>query len=172
MKKIVSLAAALALVASTAQAQSASDNSSPWTLSTTVSVTVPTILVLSLDDTTTAFAQPGEAEFDAGFQELASAITANVKANRGYTLNIQAGTALWGGTGSATKASTDLMWRLNAAAAPGNGLTTTAAAVAVETTGSPLAGRNYGLTYRILWSYANDTPGNYTLPVVFTATAP
>jgi hypothetical protein len=170
MKKIVSLAAGLALVATTAQAQSAFDNASPWTLSTTVSVTVPTILRLSLDDSTTAIPAPGETEFDAGSQDVASAITATVKANRGYTLNIRGGSATWSG-GSGTKAVGDLRWRAGGAA-PGTALTTSDVAVASTVVGTAVAGDAYALTYNIAWSYASDTPGTYTLPVVFTATAP
>jgi hypothetical protein len=172
MKKIVSLAAGLALVAgvNTAQAQSATDNTSPWTLSTTVSVTVPTILRLSLDDTTTAIPAPTETDFDAGSQDVASAITATVKANRGYTLNIRGGAATWSG-GSGTKAVGDLRWRTGGAA-PGTAMTTSDAVVATTGAGTSGAGTNYAFTYNIAWSYASDTPGTYTLPVIFTATAP
>lgn len=173
MKKVITLAAGLALMATTAQAQSAFDNTSPWTLSTTVSVTVPTILRLSLDDTTTAIPAPTEANFDAGSQDVASAITANVKANRGYTLNIRGGAALWTGSGgaSATKSVGDLRWRTGGAA-PGAAMTTSDAAVATTVAGTTGLGTDYAITYNIAWSYASDTPGTYTLPVVFTATAP
>lgn len=170
MKKIVSLAAGLMLVATAAQAQSAFDNTSPWTLSTTVSVTVPTILRLSLDDTTTALTAPTETDFDAGSQDNAGSITANVKANRGYTLNIKAGSATWSG-GSGSKAAGDLRWRTGGAA-PGTALTTSDAAVGTSASGTTGLGTDYAITYNIAWSYASDTPGTYTLPVVFTATAP
>lgn len=170
MKKIITLAAGLMLVATAAQAQSATDATSPWTLSTTVSVTVPTILRLSLDDTTTAIPAPTESDFDAGSQDVASAITATVKANRGYTLNIRAGAGTWSG-GSGSKVAGDLRWRTGGAA-PGTAMTTSDAVVGTSGSGTTAAGTNYAITYNIAWSYASDTPGTYTLPVVFTATAP
>jgi len=113
-----------------------------------------------------------------------------VKANRGWQLTIKASSGYWtfapdatyqqcrpgGGTYSACtgssnatagKLSTDLAWSLNANTAF-SGLTTTAATIASNATGS--SGGPYTIYYRVKWLYASDVPGTYTLPVVFTIT--
>jgi hypothetical protein len=171
MKKIVSLAAALALVASTAQAQTVAATGNPAAVTTYATVTVNTILRLTINDTSTAIGSPTEADFDAGFQDVGAAVTATVKSNRGWTLNIAGGAATWTGTGgaSATKAVGDLRWRTGGAA-PGTALTTSN--VAINSGANGTGGTATNVSYDIVWTYASDTPGTYTLPVVFTATAP
>jgi hypothetical protein len=49
-------------------------------------------------------------------------------------------------------------------------MSTTAATIASSATGT--AGSNTTVNYRIIWSYTTDTPGTYTIPVIFTAAAP
>ena len=132
MKKIVSLAAGLALVAgvNTAQAQLVDAAGNPAAVTTYATVTVNTILRLTISDTSTAIGSPTESDFDAGFQDVGAAVTATVKSNRGWTLNIAGGAATWTGTGGAqaSKSVGDLRWRVGGAA-PGTALTTSNVAV-------------------------------------------
>src|SRR5437868_6326674 len=171
MKKVITLAAAFALVASTAQAQAASTTANPGSLNTSAIVTVPTILLLSINDSSTNIAAPVQADFDNGFQDAAATVVATVKSNKAWSLTIKGGAATWTGTGgaSATKAVGDLHWATTGPGA-GTAMTTTAATIASGVTGT--ASSVTTVNYRILWSYTTDTPGTYTLPVVFTAAAP
>ncbi|MEO6067906.1 MAG: hypothetical protein ABJB33_07395 [Gemmatimonadota bacterium] len=171
MKKLLTLAAGLALVASTAQAQSVTTTANPGSITTYATVTVNTILRLTINDTSTAISSPVEADFDAGFQDVGPAVTATVKANKGYTLSIAGGAATWTGTGGAQAAKPvgNLRWR-TAGAAPGTALTTSNVSIASSASGT--GGTATAVSYDIVWAYASDTPGTYTIPVVFTAAAP
>ena len=111
-----------------------------------------------------------------------------VKANRGWQLTIKAQNAYFtfskdatyglcrpgDATGTCTassssplgKSAVDLAWSLNAATSFA-GLTTTAATVSSNTTGSSATNTIY---FRTKWLYASDVPGTYVLPVVYTVT--
>lgn len=171
MKKFIALAAGLALVATTAQAQTVSTTANPGSVTTYATVTVPTILDLTINDTSTAIAAPTETDFDNGFQDPAATVVATVKSNKAWSLSIKGGAATWTGTGgaSATKAVGDLHWSTSGPGA-GTALTTSNATIASSATGS--SGAATTVNYRIIWSYASDTPGTYTIPVIFTAAAP
>ena len=75
------------------------------------------------------------------------------------------------GTGGAqaTKPVGNLRWR-TAGAAPGTALTTSNVSIASSANGT--GGAATIVSYDIVWAYATDTPGTYTIPVVFTAAAP
>ena len=171
MKKIVSLAAALALVASTAQAQAVSTTANPGSVTTYATVTVNTIIRLSINDTSTAITSPTETDFDNGFQDVGAAVTATVKSNKAWSLSIAGGAATWTGTGGAQAAKPvgDLRWRTGGAA-PGTALTTSN--VSINSGASGTGGTPTNVSYDIVWSYASDTPGVYSIPVIFTAAAP
>ena len=171
MKKLVTLAAAFALVASTAQAQTVATTANPGSVTTYATVTVPTILNLSINDTSTSIASPVQADFDNGFQDAASTVIATVKSNKAWSLTIKGGAANWTGTGgaSATKVVADLHWSITG---PGAGTAMTTSAVSIASSATGTAGSNTTVNYRIIWSYATDTPGTYTIPVIFTAAAP
>ena len=111
-----------------------------------------------------------------------------VKANRGWQLSIKAQNAYFtftkdatyvlcrpgDATGTCTASSSaplgkiagDLAWSLNAATSFA-GLTTTAAAVSSNATGSSATNTIY---FRTKWVYASDVPGTYVLPVIYTVT--
>lgn len=178
MKKFISLAAGMALVAgvtTAANAQTVSTTANPGSVTTYATVTVNTILKLTINDTSTAISSPVEADFDAGFQDVGAAVTATVKSNKAWTLSIKGGAATWTGTGGAqaSKAVGDLRWRTGGAA-PGTALTTSNATINSGATGTSggASGQGTTVSYDIVWSYASDTPGTYTIPVIFTAAAP
>jgi hypothetical protein len=174
MKRHLSLVAGLVLVASAAQAQSVTvSGASPLSVNTYVTVTAPSIFKLTINDTSTAVTAPVEADFDAGFQDVAGAVIATVKANRPYTLNIKGGAATWTGTGGAraNKPIGDLLWGTVSPAA--TALTASDVVIgSASTTGNNGSSPAATINYRILWGYTNDTPGTYSIPVVYTLTSP
>ena len=144
----------------------------PCSVNNTASVTVNTVLRLTLSSATTTLTSPNEAAFDAGFQDDAGPV-ATVKSNRPWNLEISAQAATWTGVGAlarANKPAGDLQWSRT------GGAPFTALAVAPLSVygASQAAGGNQQttFTYRTLWSWAADTPGDYSLVVVYTVTAP
>jgi hypothetical protein len=176
MKKHLSLVAGLALVAglsTPAQAQPVTaTGASPLTVTTYVTVTAPSIFKLTINDTSTAVSAPTETDFDNGYQDVSSAVQATVKSNRPYSLSISGGAGTWTGTGGAraNKPVGDLLWGTGT---PSTALTTSAALIGTaSTTGNNGSSAAATLNYRINWGYTNDTPGTYTIPVVYTLTSP
>jgi len=164
---------ALALLlgrATAARAQTCTGN--PCSVTNTASVTVGTMLRLSLSSATTPLTTPDETSFDNGFQDDLGALTATVKANRGWTMSIQSGAASWTASGAgarAAKPAADLQWSTSGGA-PFTALTTSNATLGTSASGTASTVRI--ISYRTLWDYTLDTPGTYSLDVVFTVTAP
>jgi len=168
-KLTLAVAALLSFNAARAQAQNTC-TANPCSLNDTVKVTVTTVLRLTLSQSATTLTAPNEAAYDAGFQ-LDNGPTATVKANRSWTLKVSANAATWTATGGAqaSKAASDLQWATSSGGTY-TGLSTTPATFLTGATGT--AGTNQNVFYKTLWSYANDTPGNYSLVVVYTLSAP
>ena len=168
-KITLGMLALLTVGAARAQAQNTCA-ANPCSLNDTVKVTVTTVLRLSLSQSATALTPPNEAAYDAGFQ-LDNGPVATVKANRGWTLKVSANAATWTAAGgaNASKAAGDLLW------ATSSGGTYTSLTTSPVTFGSAATG-NAGTAqpafYKTLWSYTNDTPGDYSLVVVYTLSAP
>lgn len=178
MKKYLSLVAGLALVAglsTVAQAQPVTGSgASPVVVNTYVTVTAPSIFKLTINDTSTAVTAPSETDFDNGGQDVMSAVAATVKSNRPYTLNISTNATNWTGSagGRANKPVGDLLWGTGVASpttAIGSSL---APIVPASTTGNNGSSSAATINYRIKWGYTDDTPGTYTIPVVYTLTSP
>jgi len=168
-KSILGVLALLTLSAARAQAQNTCA-ANPCALDDTAKVTVATVLRLTLDQSATLLTPPSEAAYDAGFQ-LDNGPVATVKANRGWTLRVNANAATWTAANgaSAGKPASELQWATTSGGAY-TGLTTTPATFSSAATGS--AGTAQAVFYRTLWSYTNDTPGDYSLVVVYTLSAP
>ncbi len=166
-----SLAAAVllaAMITTQAAAQSCTGNNCQVT--NTASVTVATVMRLTLDAGTTTLTSPAQAAFDAGFQDDPGP-TASVKSNRPWNLTIAAQAAAWTGTGGARpdKGAADLQWKQGA----GSYASLSTSASNVFTSTQNAAGNGSAvMLYRTVWSYAADVPGNYSLVVVYTLTAP
>lgn len=144
------------------------------TANTTATMTANTLLQLTLSSPSTAVASPSLTEYDAGYV-TASGPSAMVKANASWTLQISASAATFTATNTdpteparTNKPSTDLQWGLSAGG-PFTGVGTT---VATLNTGTPSAGTATPVYFRILLSYAQDTPGSYALPLLFTLVSP
>ena len=164
---LVLAAAALFGLSQGASAQTCSGN--PCNVNNTASVTVGTVLKLTLSSITTALTPPDQTAYDNGYQ-LDNGPAATVKANRPWTLKISSAASNWTAANGAkaSKAAGDLQWG-TVSGGPYTGLTTSAASV---TTGTGTSGTAQNFFYKTLWGYATDTPGDYSLVVVYTLTAP
>jgi hypothetical protein len=163
-------AAGLLGVNQRASAQTCSGN--PCSVTNTASVTVGTMLKLTLSSTTTSLTSPDTTAFNNGYQDYLAALSATVKANRGWSLKVNGGAATWTAVGAGARANKpvgDLEWSTSGGA-PFTALTTSAASIASSASGT--SGTTTTLSYRTLWNYTLDTPGTYSMDVVFTATAP
>jgi hypothetical protein len=165
----LALAGILAVALTQQVAAQAVCTGSPCSVNNTASVNVQTVLKLTLTSITTTLTSPNEAAFDQGWQDDAGP-TATVKSNRPWNLTIAAQAAVWTGAngGRATKPAGDLQWKVGAGSFAG--LTTSAADVLTSQPAS--AGTPTAFSYRTLWAYTADTPGDYSLVVVYTVTAP
>jgi len=166
-----SLAAAVLLGATiTTQAAAQACTGNNCSVNNTASVSVPSVMRLALNSASTTLTNPAEAAFDAGFQDDAGP-TATVKSNRPWNLAIASQATSWTGTngGRANKGSVDLQWKVGAGSF-----------ASLNTSASSIFGASQNATgnassaflYRTVWSYAADVPGDYSLVVVYTLTAP
>jgi hypothetical protein len=145
-------------------------NTNGCSLNNTASVTVGTVLRLTISSATTALTPPNEAAYDAGFQ-LDAGPTLTVKANRGWSLKVNANAGTWTAANgaNASKAAGDLQWATSSGGTY-NGLTGSPVSLISGLSGT--GNLSQPVFYKTLWSYANDTPGDYSLVVVYTLSAP
>lgn len=143
-------------------------------VTTSVTLTVGKVLQLTLSSTNTTLTAPSEADYDAGFVADAGP-TATVQSNAAWVLEISAAAATWtaansepGVSARANKPTSDLSWA-TAAGGPFTALGTTAVSAV---SGVPTAGTTPSFFYRTAYDWTLDTPGAYSLTVVFTLTAP
>ena len=143
----------------------------PCSLTNTASVTVGTVLKLSLSSASTTLTSPDSVSFNQCYLDDLSALTATVKANRAWSLKINGSTATWAASGLGARANKpvgDLLWSTTGGAsfnALTTGVTSIASAGGTASTAVPLS-------YRTMWDYTQDTPGTYSMDVVFTLSAP
>jgi len=144
------------------------------TVSTTTTMTAGTVLQLTLSASSTALTAPATADYDAGYV-ADNGPTTTVRANRSWTLRIAAAAANWtatstqpGVTARANKPAADLQWSTSAA---GSFVGLTTGGAAVLATGAT-SGTSTTIYFHTLYSWTLDTPGNYSLAVVFTLSAP
>jgi hypothetical protein len=137
------------------------------------SMTVNAVVQLTLSSTTTSLSAPGSADYDAGFVANTGP-SATVQCNVTCRLQISAATANWSATATTSvaprsKPCTDLSWSTSVGGTF-VGLTTSPATVqSIPATGGSAP---VNLFYRTQYSWGADTPGNYSLTVVFTLAAP
>lgn len=180
MRKVFAVAVLVAAVARTSAAQSCSISSTaatpaPCTVTSTHSLTMPSLLSLTMagftSGTSQTLAAPTDiADFSSGntIQVPTTGPTFTVKANRAYKVQISAATASFSGT-SYAKPAGDITWSTSASGSF-VALSTTAADVdaGAATAGSSSVGLFYKTTYKLL----QDVPGTYSLDVKFTLVAP
>ena len=148
------------------------------TETSTVTATALSILRLSVDDTTVEFGDLGEADYDLGYKEVASAQGLTIKTNRAWVLNVKANAAVFSYVGDSdpSKPSTDLEWKassshkkVTATQADYVGLTTSDAQVAAGNRGRNIT---VGTSFEILLDYEDDPAGDYSLVLTYTLTVP
>jgi hypothetical protein len=139
-----------------------------------VSMTAGRVVSLQVSAGSTALTAPTPADFDAGFNATAGP-TFTVSANAPWTLSTRASTAFWAATNTspgaparATKPAGDLRWS-TAANGTFTAMTTTDATLV---SGAATASTATNLFFETLYNWTLDTPGNYSLTVVLTLTAP
>jgi hypothetical protein len=145
------------------------------TVNVTTTITLPTLPYhLTVGSATTAFGTVTSTNFDAGFAELAGP-SVTVQANKPWSVGISSTATFWTATNTdptnparTTKPRADLHWSNT------SGLVGTAVTGTVTTIGSGTgtAGTVIPFFFRTIWNYTVDTPGNYSISVTFTLTAP
>ena len=121
-----------------------------------------------------AHLQPTPADFDAGFNATPGP-TFTVSANAPWTLSLRASSALWTATNTSpgapartTKPTADLKW----STASNGTYTAMSTTDATLVSGAATASNSTNLFFQTLYDWTLDTPGNYSLTVVLTLTAP
>jgi hypothetical protein len=139
-----------------------------------VSMTAGRVVRIQMSAASTPLTAPTPANFDAGFNATAGP-TLTMSANAAWTLHIRSVAALWtasntspGAPARTNKPAADLKWSTasNGAFAA---LTTSDANLV---TGSATASSITTLYFQTLYNWTLDTPGNYSLAIVLTLTAP
>lgn len=144
------------------------------TATTSTTLTIGSVMQLALNSTMTTLAAPAIADYDAGYV-ADNGPMATVKSNRAWRLQISAAAGTWtavntqpGVNARPNKPASDLQW----STAPGGPFTGLSTAAVNATTGGATAGTTATVSYHTLYSWAVDTPGSYSLTVIFTLIAP
>ena len=139
-----------------------------------VSMTAGRVVRLQMTAGSTPLTAPTASDFDAGFNSTTGP-TLTVSANAAWTLHIRASAATWTATNTSpsapartNKPSGDLLWS-TASNGTFAALTTTDASLF---NGAATASNATTLYFQTLYDWTLDTPGNYSLSVVLTLTAP
>ena len=176
LSRIIGVAALLAIPARAVNAQSCSVGTAPGncTATTSATVTVGKVVQLTLATTTTAIATPTITDYTNGYI-TGSGQLVSIRANANVVVQVAARTAAWSATNTtagvtawATKPSTDLQLGASTTG-PFTALTT--AGYTLSSTG-PTATLDLPVAYKVLLAWGSDTPGQYSLDVVYTITAP
>jgi hypothetical protein len=142
----------------------------------TVEITMPVVdvLRLSLSVPGISLGSPSEADFAAGHKDvIGPGVTATVKANRAFQVQVGGSTGTFQYAGSApdpAKPASDLLWSTSQAGLPATsthmGMTSM---LLNQGTGGSVQATIY---MRTLWSFLRDVPGNYSMSVRLTLSAP
>ena len=165
-----------AICASQANAQ-CSGNTGTCNTTNTASVTVGALVKLGMTSATTTLTNPTADDVDAGLTVGPDAgPTFTIKANRSWTLKIKSGNATnWTfvGSGAGVKPISDLLWALTSggsyAAITNSDVTFTSGA---SSTNGASAQPHFKTQWTADFTSASNLPGVYSLPIVFTLTAP
>ena len=141
----------------------------------TASVTVGALVNLQMNSATTTLTPPGAADLAAGFVADAGP-TFSVQANQDWTLSLKTSNPTYWtyvGTKVGVKAIGDLTWSVAVGGtfAAMTGADVPVAASAAATNGTAVA-VFFRTTYAADYSVASNHPGVYSLPLVFTLSAP
>jgi hypothetical protein len=139
-----------------------------------VSMTAGRVVRLQMSAGSTSLTAPTPADFDAGFNST-NGPTLTVSANAPWTLHLRSTGTFWAATNTSpgapartTKPAGDLKWSTSA-----NGVFSALTNGDVNlVTGAATANSATTLYFQTLYDWALDTPGNYSLTIVLTLTAP
>jgi hypothetical protein len=164
-----------AIGANQANAQCTGNSGSCNTINT-ASVSVNAVVKLGMGAATTSLTSPTADQIETGATIADGGPTFTIKANRSWTLNIKtSNVSNWSYTGSftGTKPISDLTWS-NAVGGTFAGLSSTDA-VFLSGAGATNATAAQAF-FRTVWAAGftqpSNVPGTYSLPVVFTLSAP
>jgi hypothetical protein len=165
----------LPMAASSASAQcSATGAPANCGLPGTVSMTAGRVVRLQMSAVSTPLTAPNPTDFDAGFNATTGP-TLTVSANASWTLSLRAAAATWTATNTSpgapartTKPAADLMW---STASNGSFIALTTIDVNLVT-GAATASNATTLYFQTLYNWTLDTPGNYSMAIILTLTAP
>ena len=167
---------ASAIAPSVLRAQNCSSNPAPCSTAAgalQVTITIAKTVELTLSAASTSLATPSTADYNAGFAAT-NGPTATIRSNAPWAISISAVTATWSAVNTNTepartnKPASDLAWS-TAPFGTYTDLTTLGSQVA---SGNATLASNVTLYYRTKYAWNLDTPGNYSLQIVFTVVAP
>jgi hypothetical protein len=169
-QSVVTVLLATLIVATRGNAQCSCNTSN------TASVIIPALVKLGMSATTTSLTAPTADQVDLGAVIADAGPTFTVKANRSWTLNIRSGNPTnwtYVGSNSGVKSISDLTWS-NAVAGSFVAITATDAVLTSGASASSgtAAAAFFKTNYPAGLANAANAPGTYSLPVVFTLTAP
>jgi hypothetical protein len=171
----IAFAVGTALIAAPAAAQcTASGAPASCNQPGSASMTAGRVVRLQVSAGSTPLTAPTPADFDAGFNATTGP-TLTVSANAPWMLQVRASAASWTATNTSpgapartNKPAADLQWA-RSSAGPFVALSTTDATLV---SGTATASTATTLYFQTLYGWTTDTPGNYSLTVVLTLTAP
>jgi hypothetical protein len=135
----------------------------------TLSAIIPYMAQLSSSASTTSLGTLDRTTLAAG-SLVTSGPTVTAVANFAWSVSIKAGATAWSFTGASAdpqKPAADLRWRVGTGAYAA--LSTAGAQV---TSGAAGSSSSVTLTFSTLWPWASSPPGDYSVPVTLTLTAP
>jgi hypothetical protein len=142
----------------------------------TASATVNALVKLGMSGTTSTLSSPTADQIETGALLADAGPTFTIKANRSWTLNIRtsnAATWTYVGTLGGTKPISDLLWS-NAAAGTyvGIGATDALFLSGAAATNGTLAQAFFKTMWAAGFTQPSNAPGVYSLPIVFSLSAP
>jgi hypothetical protein len=172
---LAAMVLATAIGATQASAQ-CSGNAGSCNTTNTASVTVGALVKLAMSSATTTLTNPTADDVDAGNVIADAGPIFTIKANRSWTLKIRSQNATnwtYAGSNSGVKPIGDLAWSTTSG---GTFNAITNADVTFASGASASNGTGAQAFFRTSWlsdfADASNAPGTYSLPIVFTLTAP
>ncbi|MFL5467321.1 MAG: hypothetical protein ACJ8AB_14075 [Gemmatimonadaceae bacterium] len=153
-----------------------SGNAGSCNTTNTASVSVNALVKLGMSGTTTSLTSPTADQIEIGASIADAGPSFTVKANRSWTLNIKTTAAsnwVYVGSNGGTKPISDLTWS-NAAAGTFVGIGSTDAVflTGAGATNGAAAQAFFKTTWAAGFTQPSNAPGTYSLPIVFTLSAP
>ena len=153
-----------------------SSNAGSCNTTNTASVSVNALVKLGMSSATTSLTSPTADQIEIGATLADNGPTFTVKANRSWSLNVkttQPANWVYVGTNGGVKPISDLTWS-NAAAGTFVGISNADALVTsgVGATNGAAAAVFFKTVWAAGFTQPSNAPGTYSLPVVFTLSAP